>query len=48
MADSCGARRLPSCLPACLRRVYPPGMHVLVLGFVTNMPELMCASGACV
>ena len=28
-----------------LCRQYPEGMRVLVKGFVTNMPELMCASG---
>lgn len=27
-----------------LHRRYPPGMHVLVHGFVDNMPELMAAS----
>lgn len=27
-----------------LCRSYPNGMHVLVKGFVNNMPELMCAS----
>lgn len=27
-------------------KTYPPGMHVLVLGFVNNMPDLMCASDA--
>lgn len=26
-------------------RQYPAGMHVLVKGFVTNMPEIMSASG---
>jgi 1,2-diacylglycerol 3-beta-galactosyltransferase len=30
--------------PSPYRRTYPPGMHVLVKGFVDNMPELMCAS----
>lgn len=34
----------PASVHAC--RPYPAGMHVLIKGFVTNMPELMSASGA--
>ena len=35
----------PGCAVLCCRE-YPAGMHVLIKGFVTNMPELMSASGA--
>lgn len=55
-ACSCPLRARPpacsahtaNCPPLLCARVYPPGMHVVVKGFVTNMPEMMSASGACV